>query len=942
MRLRKERMTTKKQTKVTPKRKLRRRGRLLIVYAIVSFWILSLITLFSIGPLGNFLNEVMQLLVGYLGYVLILAACGLSFNYLWKVGHFHLSKKSLWAFGLLSLSLSLLLGLSQIAINAPWKAFEALCNALPNFQTGTFGSISGLMGSCLAGLCASLFTNIGAWLIAVGCLMACLVLLIDVLTQDDFKDKKSIHEVLEEAQDKILALPMPDFSKLKSLTQMEGPSTWEGVKEVLSEDSTKPKPEKKPLIALEAPKTSVDDLSQTSQPEPEEPSINTIEKAQTNRLSSTMPNYDPSHYSTQNIDLSDSLQLQEVHDDFRPSLTSKFMGMDDDPLGYEDEFEVLDYQESQDVPFEEARKFVDDFQNYTDPLSFADFKRPSNPYALEDDYGVQNSWDEEDSLDFLHQRESLVEGEEFEDSDLSEYGLDQSALTRPNPTLTSWNRLDGFSNATLLNKLHGAPPFNPQTYTIPSFSLLEEPAPFPYSSTNLRAARKQGKRLIEVLEYFDVEAQLTDLHIGPSVTQFEVLPAPGVSMNAFINLQSDLKTALEAKEIRIQAPLTGKDSAGIEVPNLYRDTVYLKDMLRQVPARLHEKPLVFAIGKDVMGNNVYGRLDTMPHLLMAGNEESGRLQGMDALLCSLLLRTTPSEVNLLLIDPTKEELLDYNNVPHLIAPVICEPLMASSALKEVVAKMEERSALFAQVGVRNLSAYNNFIVNQADPTRTKLPRLVVVINELADLMTCASKDVEQSIQRITQDGRAAGIHLVISTARPSINVITGVVKSNIPSRMAYRLDTRLDSRIILDQAGAEKLLGEGDMLWMDNNDPSPRRVQGVLVSEHEVQMVCEAVIKQASPTYDKAFLQLKTEGKHQSEPSDPLYGQVKEFVIAGQRASASLIQRHFRLSFARASRLLDQLEESGVVGPANGSRPRKILIQPSRKSKKNLSSNQDH
>ncbi len=936
-------MTTKKQTKVTPKRKLRRRGRLLIVYAIVSFWILSLITLFSIGPVGIFLNEVMQLLVGYLGYVLILAVCGLSFNYLWKVGHFHLSKKSLWAFGLLSLSLSLLLGLSQVAINAPWKAFEALCNALPNFQTGTFSSISGLTGSFLAGLCSSLFTNIGAWVIAVGCLMTCLVLWIDILTQDDLKDKKSIHEVLEEAQDKILALPMPDFSKLKSLTQMEGPSTWEGVKEVLSEDSTKPKTN--PLKALEAPKT-VKDLSKLSafelKKEQDSPIENSLKEKPLDSFPFNMPNYDPSHYSTQNIDLSDSLQLQEVQDDFRPSLTSKFMGMDDDPLGYEDEFEAFDYQEqSQNVPFEEARKFVDDFQNHTDPLSFADFKRSSNPYALEDDYGVQNSWDEEDSLDFLHQRESLMESEKFEDSDLSEYDLDQKALTRSNPTLTSWNRLDGFSNATLVNKLHGAPPFNPNTYTLPSLSLLEEPAPFAYSSTNLRTARKQGKRLIEVLDYFDVEAQLTDLHIGPSVTQFEVLPAPGVSMNAFINLQNDLKTALEAPEIRIQAPLAGKDSAGIEVPNLYKNTVYLKDMLRQVPARLHEKPLVFAIGKDVMGNNVYGRLDTMPHLLMAGNEESGRLQGVDALLCSLLLRTTPSEVNLLLIDPTKEELLDYSNVPHLMAPVICEPLMASSALKEVVVKMEERSTLFAQVGVRNLSAYNNFIVNQADPTRTKLPRLVVVINELADLMTCASKDVEQSIQRITQDGRAAGIHLVISTARPSINVVTGVVKSHIASRMAYRLDSRLDSRIILDQAGAEKLLGEGDMLWMDNNDPTPRRVQGVLVSEQEVQAVCEAVIKQASPTYDKAFLQLKTEGKHQSEPSDPLYGQVKEFVIAGQRASASLIQRHFRLSFARASRLLDQLEESGVVGPANGSRPRKILIQPSRKSKKSLSSNQD-
>lgn len=898
-------------------------------------------TIFSIGSIGLFLNEVMQLLVGYLGYVFLFVSCVLCFNYLWKAGHFHLSKKSLWAFGLLSLSLSLLLGLSQVSIKAPWQAFESLCNTLSSFQTGTFHSVSGLLGSLLAGLCASLFTNIGAWLIAVGSLIACLVLLVDIYTQDEvIKDKKSIHEVLEEAQEKILALPMPDLSKLVSLTQGESQSTWEDVKEVLHQDPNHPKSEKHPLKALEIETKS--DPSLQSDPS----SLKTMEvfkEEKEDSMAPSTPIYDASHYLTQNIDLSDSLQLQEVQDDFRPSLTSKFMGVDDDPLGYEDEFESFDDYEADnsEVPFEKARKFVDDFQNYSESLSFADFKSSSNPYALEEDYGVHNSWYEEDRLDFLHQRESLLESEEFEDSDLSEYGLDPHRSTFQTPTLTSWNRLDGFSNANLVTKLHTAPPYNPNTYTLPSLSLLEEPIPFTYTSTNLRTARKQSKRLIEVLNYFGVEAQVTNLHLGPAVTQFEVLPAPGVSMNSFINLQSDIKVALEAQEIRIQAPIPGQDSAGIEVPNLYKNTVYLKEMLRQVPARLLEKPLVFALGKDLMGNNVYGRLDTMPHLLMAGNEGSGRLQGIDALLCSLLLRTTPSEVSLLLIDPTKEELLDYANVPHLMAPILFEPLMASSALKEVVAKMEERSALFAQVGVRNLSAYNNFIVSQADPTRTQLPRLVIVINELADLMTSASKEVEQSIQRITQDGRAAGIHLVISTARPSINVVTGVVKNNISSRMAYRLDGRLDSRIVLEQSGAEKLMGEGDMLWMDGTHSSPQRIQGVLVSEHEVQAICQAVIKQASPTYDQAFLQLKTEGKRSSEPNDPLYGQVKEFVIAGQRASASLIQRHFRLSFARASRLLDQLEESGVVGPANGSRPRKILIQPTRKSKKNISSNQE-
>lgn len=852
-------MTTKKQTKVTPKRKLRRRGRLLIVYAIVSFWILSLITIFSIGPLGVFFNEVMQLLFGYLGYVLLLAGCAGCFGYLWKAGQIHLSKKNWWALGLLAFSLSLLLGLSQVSVKEPWRAFQYVLNSLPNFGTGTFFSVSGLTGSFLAGICASLFTNIGAWLIAVGTMIACLVLLVDVLTQEEAKDKKSF---FEEAQEKILSLPMPDLSKLVSLAQAESQSTWEDVKEVIQNDG-KPK----------SPKTSIKALPlkrEGENPESQAPSNQNPPLKQEEKSDSSLPNYDPRHYTTENIDLSDHLQLQEVQDDFRPSLTSKFMGVDDDPLGYEDEFEAFDYQNSlhktDPAPFEEARRVIDD-SPHSNSFSFSDFKRST--YDFEDDFTYQ-SWPDAEELDFLDQRESLVESDAFEDSDLSEYDLEQTTLA--DSTLNSWNHLKG--NAMWMETRHPAPPYNPKTYKLPSLSLLEEPISFEYSSTNLRFARKQGKRLMEVLNHFGLEAKLIDLHIGPTITQFEVLPAPGVSMNSFIHLQNDIKTALEAQEIRLQAPLPNRDSAGIETPNAYKDTVYLKDMLRQVPARLQEKPLVFAIGKDVMGNNLYGRLDTMPHLLIAGQEDSGRLDGLDALLCSLLLRTNPSEVKLLLIDPTKEELLEYSNVPHLMAPLFFEPLLASSALKEVVALMEERSALFAKVGVRNLSAYNG-MSHQANP----LPRVVVVINELADLMTSASKEVEHSIQRITQEGRAAGIHLVISTVRPSINVVTGVVKGNISSRMAYRMESRMDSRIILEQAGAEKLLGDGDMLWMDGSEPC--RVQGVTMSEQEVQAVCQAVSKQASPTYDEAFLHLKTEGKHQSEPSDPLYGQVKEFVIAG-------------------------------------------------------------
>lgn len=342
---------------------------------------------------------------------------------------------------------------------------------------------------------------------------------------------------------------------------------------------------------------------------------------------------------------------------------------------------------------------------------------------------------------------------------------------------------------------------------------------------------------------------------------------------------------------------------------------------------------MFTLGKDLMGNNVYGRLDTMPHLLIAGATGSGKSVCVNSIICSILLRTRPDEVKLLLVDPKKVEFTPYNGIPHLLSPVITDANLASGALKVIVEMMDARYSLFEELTVRNISSYNEYVKQNPDCGKEVLPRIVVIIDELADLMLAASKDVEQSIQRITQLARAAGIHLIVATQRPSVNVITGVIKANIPSRIAFMVSSRPDSRTILDQSGAEKLLGYGDMLFLDNGASSPVRLQGVYIQDKEVEEICNWVKSQATPAYEDAFVMLKEinsqggEVSDLAEEMDPLYPEVKNFVIVSRKASTSLIQRRFRLGYGRAARILDQLEANGIVGPSNGSRPREILVE---------------
>ena len=468
-------------------------------------------------------------------------------------------------------------------------------------------------------------------------------------------------------------------------------------------------------------------------------------------------------------------------------------------------------------------------------------------------------------------------------------------------------------------------------YRLPRLSILDSVQRKSRTSTNATVAKQQGQKLIDILYEYGVNAKLVQIHIGPSVTKFEIKPELGVRVSKISNLANDIKMALAATDLRIEAPIPGKSAVGIEIPNVEKTPVQMKELMQSIPKEFDSKKLLFCLGNDLTGDNVYGELNRMPHLLIAGATGSGKSVCVNSIICSLLLRTKPDEVKMILIDPKKVEFTPYNDVPHLLAPVITDGDLANKGLKVVVEMMDHRYDLFGNLGVRNIQAYNEYVLNHPDEHLKPLPRLVVIIDELADLMLVAAKEVEASIQRITQLARAAGIHLVVATQRPSVDVITGVIKANIPSRIAFAVSQAVDSRTILDQAGAEQLLGNGDMLYLPNGETSPKRIQGVYIKDEEVNRICEYVKSQAKPHYDDAFIQLKdlqNMGKEvASECADPLYEEVKRFVITSRRASTSLIQRKFSIGYARAARLIDVLEENRIIGPANGSKPREILVQ---------------
>src|SRR6478735_554946 len=441
---------------------------------------------------------------------------------------------------------------------------------------------------------------------------------------------------------------------------------------------------------------------------------------------------------------------------------------------------------------------------------------------------------------------------------------------------------------------------------------------------------KNAEKLEKTFQSFGVKAKVAKVHLGPAVTKYEVYPDVGVKVSKIVNLSDDLALALAAKDIRIEAPIPGKSAVGIEVPNEEVAMVSLREVLEATENNRPDKKLLVGLGRDISGEAVLAELNKMPHMLVAGATGSGKSVCINGIIISILMRTKPHEVKLMMIDPKMVELNMYNGIPHLLAPVVTDPKKASQALKKVVSEMERRYELFSHSGTRNIEGYNDLVKRMnddgdADAKQPTLPYIVVIVDELADLMMVASSDVEDSITRLAQMARAAGIHLIIATQRPSVDVITGVIKANIPSRIAFSVSSQTDSRTILDMGGAEKLLGRGDMLFMPVGASKPVRVQGAFLSDEEVEEIVDFVIAQQKAQYQEEMI--PTDAPEQVDDfADELYDEAVQLVAEMQTASVSMLQRRFRIGYNRAARLIDAMEERGVVGPYEGSKPRSVLI----------------
>lgn len=458
-----------------------------------------------------------------------------------------------------------------------------------------------------------------------------------------------------------------------------------------------------------------------------------------------------------------------------------------------------------------------------------------------------------------------------------------------------------------------------QEYNFPPVSLLQKSSSR-QNNLNEKELLNNAQILEKTLESFGIQAKVVQVSCGPVVTRYEVQPSPGIKVSRIVNLADDIALSLAVPDVRIEAPIPGKAAIGIEVPNKEVSKVYFRDIIESPEFKNSPSKLTVALGKDIAGKPVAADLAQMPHLLIAGATGSGKSVCINTIITSILYKASPDEVKLLLVDPKVVELTTYNGIPHLIAPVVTDPKKAASALHWMVAEMERRYKLFAKEGVREINRYN-------EVSQEKLPKVLVIIDELADLMMVSPKEVEESICRLAQMARAAGIHLVVATQRPSVDVITGLIKANIPSRISFAVSSQVDSRTILDMAGAEKLLGKGDMLFFPVGAAKPIRVQGAFLSEKEVEKVVTFVKNQMEPNYEKNLSDFEVEKPLNSEEVlDELFKEALSVVIENGQASASLLQRKLRIGYARAARLIDQMEEKGFIGKYEGSKPRQILI----------------
>jgi S-DNA-T family DNA segregation ATPase FtsK/SpoIIIE len=454
-------------------------------------------------------------------------------------------------------------------------------------------------------------------------------------------------------------------------------------------------------------------------------------------------------------------------------------------------------------------------------------------------------------------------------------------------------------------------------YHLPPLDLLESPPPL--EARQIKEDLTANARILEdTLDDFGISVKVTDIERGPIITRYELEPAPGVKLNRIVALSDDIALTMKAQSVRIVAPIPGKGRVGVEVPNTQSSFVYLKEVLSSSEFQKSESKLTLALGKDIAGQPVMADLGEMPHLLIAGTTGSGKTVCMNCLILSMLFKATPNELKFLMVDPKMVELAPFNGLAHLLCPVVTDARKASVALNWVVNEMEGRYQLLAKIGVRNIEAYNQ--------RQEKLPYIVVIIDELADLMTVARDQIENAITRLAQLSRAVGIHLLLATQRPSVDVITGVIKANFPARISFKVASKVDSRTVLDMNGADKLLGRGDMLFLRPGESKLIRAQGSLINDNEIERIVDFIKSQAQPFYDEEILKEQQKSSFINGQKDEFYEQAVKVIMESGQASVSILQRRLRLGYTRAARIIDMMEQEGIIGPFEGSKPRKILI----------------
>ena len=479
------------------------------------------------------------------------------------------------------------------------------------------------------------------------------------------------------------------------------------------------------------------------------------------------------------------------------------------------------------------------------------------------------------------------------------------------------------------------------SYKLPPLDILNKPKNKNVATDNA-AIEANIEKLENVLKSFGVNAKVVEVHIGPTVAQYELEIAAGTRVNKITTLSREIALALSKKDVRIEAPIPGKSTVGVEFANDAPASVsFYEIMASKVMMQAQDKKLMVPLGKSIMGEIGVCEINKMPHLLIAGTTGSGKSVCVNGIICSILMRAKPDEVKLAMVDPKVVELSVYNGIPHLMCPVVSDPKQAAILLQKMVNEVEKRYHMFASTGTKKIEGYNEYVEkwNKSHPDEKldKMPFIVIIIDELADLMMVAAKEVEYSILRITQKARAAGIHLIVATQRPSTEVITGLIKANIPSRIAFAVGSGIDSRTILDQVGAEKLLGKGDMFFLPIGLNSPIRIQGSFITDEEIERIIEFTKKQQEASYSDDFMKLEDEKEEvkeadidtgKSNSDDELYDQIVDFVVKTQKASASLLQRKFKIGYNKAATMIDELEENGIIGPPTGnSKPREVLVQ---------------